>query len=363
MTLDGTGSFDPDKVDQLSYQWTQVEGSPVLLRNADTATAFLLVGAEGVYVFELVVSDGFSQSEPSRVRYVGVPVTITSKPIPATQLTSNAYYPDVSGTNGRVFQPRPDVHLRRQNHLPGSGERQDGDLRNLRHQPATENRRRSRRLVRRRHFTEARPGLHERLRPGSRDRRSAGVADPQQHQLVQSSGVSGQQGRVGAAPGIDKNVLANWANMPYDICGADVSNSDKPVHSPSPRGWANATRSPIGIRGGLRPRLEFGNIVVWEGNGNIYAADISDLNHIKIITVCDDPARQYDPAISGRLVVWTDEQNDRGDIYGADLSDWEQIRPFQVAKAPGMQSQPRSMAATSSTPTAVSPAARSWRPV
>ena len=80
--------------------------------------------------------------------------------------------------------------------------------------------------------------------------------------------------------------------------------------------------------------------MVWEGNGNIYAADISDLNHIKIVTVCDDPARQYDPALSGRLVVWTDERNDRGDIYGADLSDWEQIRPFQVTKAPGMQSQP-----------------------
>ena len=30
--------------------------------------------------------------------------------------------------------------------------------------------------------------------------------------------------------GIDKNVLANWSNMPYDICGADVSNLDKPVY-------------------------------------------------------------------------------------------------------------------------------------
>ncbi len=64
-----------------------------------------------------------------------------------------------------------------------------------------------------------------------------------------------------------------------------------------------------------------GDLVVWEGRGNIYAADISDLSDIKVFTVCDDPAAQHDPAISGRLVVWTDERNDTGDIYGADLSD------------------------------------------
>jgi len=74
--------------------------------------------------------------------------------------------------------------------------------------------------------------------------------------------------------------------------------------------------------------------------GNVYAADISDPNHINIITLCDHPARQYDPAISGRWVVWTDERNDRGDIYGADLSDWQGIRQFEVIKAPGTQQQP-----------------------
>ncbi len=55
--------------------------------------------------------------------------------------------------------------------------------------------------------------------------------------------------------------------------------------------------------------------------------------------MCDNPARQYDPAISGRFVVWTDERNDKGDIYGADLSDLGNIREFAVAKELGAQQQ------------------------
>ena len=45
------------------------------------------------------------------------------------------------------------------------------------------------------------------------------------------------------------------------------------------------------------------------------------------------------PAISGRFVVWTDERNDTGDIYGADLSDLDNIREFEVAKSLGNQQQ------------------------
>jgi beta propeller repeat protein len=73
---------------------------------------------------------------------------------------------------------------------------------------------------------------------------------------------------------------------------------------------------------------------------DIFAADISDLNDIRIFTVCDHPARQYDPAISGRLVVWTDERNDGGDIYGADLTDLSDIREMEIVKKSGVQQQP-----------------------
>ena len=81
-------------------------------------------------------------------------------------------------------------------------------------------------------------------------------------------------------------------------------------------------------------------MVVWEAQGNIYAAFIHDTSDIRVVTVCDHPGRQYDPAISGRFVVWTDQRNDQGDIYGADISDLDDIREFEVAKKPGYQQQP-----------------------
>jgi len=80
--------------------------------------------------------------------------------------------------------------------------------------------------------------------------------------------------------------------------------------------------------------------VVWEGNGDIYAANIADLNNIRVFTVCDDPARQRDPAVSGRYVVWTDERNDQGDIYGAEILDPDHVRVFEIAKGRKGQRQP-----------------------
>jgi beta propeller repeat protein/parallel beta-helix repeat protein len=82
------------------------------------------------------------------------------------------------------------------------------------------------------------------------------------------------------------------------------------------------------------------NIVVWEAKGNIFGADISDISDIKLFAICVDSARQYDPAISGNLVVWTDERNDAGDIYGADISDRENILEMAIIKSPGSQLQP-----------------------
>jgi beta propeller repeat protein len=343
VTLDGTDSFDPDKVDQLSYQWTQVEGSPVLLRDANTAKPSFSLPAEGAYGFELVVSDGFSQSEPSRVQCVGVTVTATGKPIPATQLASSAYYPDVSGTNAVYSTPGQmsiyDARITCQDLVSGKTEIFGTSGINL--QPKIDGNLVvwSGGVV----YTgtlgpDCTSVLVRNLATGvQRELRSRSNTSSYSHPAVSGSKVVWVQHL-----GIDKNVLANWSNMPYDICGADVSNLDKPVYFTI--ATAVGKRDPYPYRS---PGADFdhvvdisGNLVVWEGNGNIYAADVSDLDHLKIVTVCDHPARQYDPAISGRLVVWTDERNDRGDIYGADLSDWEHVRQFQVAKAPGMQSQP-----------------------
>ena len=86
-------------MDRLTYQWTQVEGTPVDLQDADTAAPSFLAKGEGQYVFELVVSDGFDQSEPSRVRCIAVPVTATTeiREVAPGQGYFGPYQPDVSG--------------------------------------------------------------------------------------------------------------------------------------------------------------------------------------------------------------------------------------------------------------------------
>ncbi|MHC4499142.1 MAG: right-handed parallel beta-helix repeat-containing protein, partial [Planctomycetota bacterium] len=74
--------------------------------------------------------------------------------------------------------------------------------------------------------------------------------------------------------------------------------------------------------------------------GDIYGADISDLSNIKVFPICTGPGRQFDPAISGNIVVWTDQRNDVGDIYGADISDTNNIEAFEIVRQGGTQEQP-----------------------
>jgi len=100
--------------------------------------------------------------------------------------------------------------------------------------------------------------------------------------------------------------------MPYDICGADIGDFENPTYF--------TVAAEVGRRDPFpytNPAGDFddvvdisGDIVVWEGDGDIYAADVSDLDNIAIFAVCDHPARQRDPAVCGRFVVWTDERND-----------------------------------------------------
>ncbi|RKH65932.1 myxosortase-dependent M36 family metallopeptidase [Corallococcus aberystwythensis] len=73
VTLNGTGSFDPDAAagDALTYNWTQVGGAtPVTLTNADTAAPSFVadVDYDDVLSFQLVVTDATGKaSEPKTV--------------------------------------------------------------------------------------------------------------------------------------------------------------------------------------------------------------------------------------------------------------------------------------------------------
>ena len=67
VTLNGTGSSDPDGND-LTYQWRQIEGASVTLVGDGTATpTFTAPDSDHLqtFKFELVVSDGRLESQPS----------------------------------------------------------------------------------------------------------------------------------------------------------------------------------------------------------------------------------------------------------------------------------------------------------
>jgi len=70
VTLDGTGSYDLDSGDSISYQWQQISGPNVSLVNPYTAEPNFVPAVEDVYIFELTVSDGDSDSAPDSVMIV-----------------------------------------------------------------------------------------------------------------------------------------------------------------------------------------------------------------------------------------------------------------------------------------------------
>lgn len=82
VTLDGSGSFDPDEHAPLSYRWRQIAGASVELRDPSSArTSFRAPESPGVVIFELIVTD--------RLGAVGVVgrVSITVQAAQASQYT------------------------------------------------------------------------------------------------------------------------------------------------------------------------------------------------------------------------------------------------------------------------------------
>jgi|GEM_PF-1652412 len=78
-TLDGSNSYDPDG-DELSFIWSQIEGTRVSLSYPNTEIPSFLPPEKGVYVFELSVYDGANTSKPDRVS-----VTVQEEKLPFDQ--------------------------------------------------------------------------------------------------------------------------------------------------------------------------------------------------------------------------------------------------------------------------------------
>jgi beta propeller repeat protein/parallel beta-helix repeat protein len=344
VTLDASGSYDPDRIDKLSYKWTQLEGHEVNLRDADTATPYFTCDQEGTYVFELVVSDGFVDSEPRTIEVSTATVTKNQYDIDAGFDTDDYfYYADVSGSKvvysvGQFDNYSWSIKCKdlltgevNETFVGGGIDTQpkiDGDI-----------------------VVWAFGPLYSGFRgPECIGIKAKNIATGNEVTLRQYSNtesyshpaVSGNKVVWLEHLGINKNIESQWQNTPYNICGADITDLNKPVYFTIAEHVGRRDPYPY-----EDPTEDFddvidiyGDIVVYEAEGDIYGADISDINDIKVFTICSNPARQYDPAIFGNMVVWTDERNDKGDIYGADISDRNNIQEMAIIRASNSQRQP-----------------------
>jgi len=361
--LNGSGSYDPD-YNPLTYTWTQLAGPAVDLQDPCTATPYFDCTEEGVYEFELVVSDGLDESEADTVQVVVVNIIIEQEELYVAFDTAEHdneidyfHYPDVSGSKvvygvGCCCDYSWDIYckdlktneLNRHSCRLGSEHGQilaidtqpkiDGDILvyfgdllwpTWGHEPANTG------------------ILAENLSTGEKiDLRQRGNFESYSHPVVSGSKVVWLEHlNVDPLPK-GSNEANNWWDTPYNICGADITDFDEPEYFTIAENVGSRDPYPCHTYGeDFDDVIDIcGDIAVWEAGGDIYGADISDLDNIEVFTICNDPGRQFDPAISGSVVIWTDERSDAGDIYGADISNVEEIEVFEVVKESGNQQQP-----------------------
>lgn len=354
VVLDGSGSSDADPPDELTYHWRQIDGPLVLLfqitpemaayYGEDVSTAYFECTTPGIYVFELTVSDGFVTSAADTVTIETALLTIKQTDLTLVERDPSKYeyfeYPAVSGTKvvfaaGDYYDSTWDLRC---------VDLESGRVDKLAAQPTdTMPEIDGDRIV----WTTGPEGAYEMICT------SVAMAD------VVAGKVSTLAVRTGTDsygyPAISGNKVVwlhyrsvnttsedQYISSLYDVCGADITDPAHPVPFTIAEKVGRGTPYPYNnFRQAYEKPLDIsGNLVVWEANGDIYGADISDLNHIKVFPICTAAETQSDPAVSGSIVVWTDRRNDAGDIYGADVADPDHVREFEIMVAPGPQSQP-----------------------
>ncbi len=341
VSLDGSGSSDPDPIDSLRYSWKQTEGPAVVLNNADGAAPSFVAHLGEQYSFELVVSDGIAESAPSKVTITGVEAALTYGWLRTDSLAASSLWPDVSGmrtvfvtNSGTAYQWKIMTYdfLTNESATFSSGmslePRIDNDLVVWWGGPTSPSS----------NGLECTSVFLRNLTDNTQvTLRTAGNTQSYSHPAISGHTVVWVQ-----HVGIDKAVPDQWRNMPYDICGADITDVKHPVYFTIAEKVGKRDPFPYQNPAFDSDRVVdiSGHLVVWEGEDGIYAADISNLNDIKVFPVCTDPGGKYCPAVSGKYVVWMDQRNDVGDIYGADVSDPQNVKVFEIAGGKGVQKQP-----------------------
>ena len=343
-TLDGSGSYDPDPGDEVLYQWRQVSGPTVILDDPCIAKPAFICNEEAFYEFEVVVSDGVDSSEPYIVEIAGVTLCIQETSIDTAYPTDEYFhYPDVSGKRvayavgpacDYTWQtPCKDLKTGEVGFFNGGGldthPKIDGDIMVCfgcgdypgGHIPECTSI----------HAWNIDSGAYQLLRAHSNT------------QSYSYPAVSGSKVVWVEHVGINKNNPNLYHDMPYSICGAEINDFSNPIYftvaenvghrDPYPylSYWRDYSNTVVDLHG---------NTVVWEADGDIYGADLSNLENIVVFPICLHQARQFDPAVSGDYVVWTDQRNDFGDLYGANISDIQNVQEFAVVAESGIQQQP-----------------------
>jgi hypothetical protein len=81
VTLDGSGSYDPDNDPIEGYSWALVSGPEgVVLDQTDPVHPTFTPTTTGTYLFQLIVTDGIFDSEPDFVEITVVPPPTTAAP-------------------------------------------------------------------------------------------------------------------------------------------------------------------------------------------------------------------------------------------------------------------------------------------
>ena len=338
--LDGSQSSDADPPDELTYTWTQIDGPPVTLEEPNSARPYFLSEQPAVYTFELVVSDPFSMSEADRVKIEASPFTAGGQVIEMDyQEYGRSYFTSQSGTGIASARDAESSSLDIQWLDTRTNEVRLLDAGRLDAMPQVDG-----------DIVVWAAGSGYYFQPNRTNVHLEDLASEERITLARAGNdescgypmISGNKVVWLRHHDVDTDNEAAFDNCPYDIEGADISDLANPVYFTLAEDVGEGVPYPYdGYYTGFDGYVAIsGDIVVWEGDGDIYGADISDLDNIRTFPICTAPERQSDPSISGHLVVWTDERDDIGDIYAADISDLDNIREFAAVAEPGWQLQP-----------------------